>query len=75
MLLLLPTAWLLQHRQAWAVAIPLATSVVVLFIVPAAAYPVAFWVALIAVVVVGIRESGRATSAGTPNAGSSKATA
>jgi alpha-1,2-mannosyltransferase len=68
MLLLLPTAWLLQHRQPWAVAIPLATSVVVLFIVPAAAYPIAFWVALIAVVAVGIQESGRATGAGTSSA-------
>jgi hypothetical protein len=59
MLLLLPTAWLLQRGHAWAVAIPLATSVPVLFVVPPAAYPLAFWVALAAVVVVGFREADR----------------
>jgi len=59
MLLLLPTAWLLQRGHAWAVAIPLATSVPVLFIVPPAAYPIAFWVALVAVVVVGLRDQDR----------------
>jgi alpha-1,2-mannosyltransferase len=56
MLLLLPTAWLLAKGHAWAVAIPLATSVLVLFVVPPAAYPASFWVALVAVVAVGIRE-------------------
>jgi alpha-1,2-mannosyltransferase len=56
MLLLLPTAWLLAKGHAWAVAIPLATSVLVLFVVPPAAYPASFWVALVAVVSVGIRE-------------------
>jgi alpha-1,2-mannosyltransferase len=56
MLLLLPTAWLLHRGHVWAVAIPLATSVVVLFVLPPAAYPVSFWVALVAVVAVGIRE-------------------
>jgi hypothetical protein len=64
MLLLLPTAWLLQRRQAWAVAIPMATSVLVVFIVPPAAYPAAFWVALVAVVFVGIRDSRRQTTPG-----------
>jgi hypothetical protein len=59
MLLLLPTAWLLQRGHAWAVAIPLATSVPVLFVVPPAAYPLAFWVALTAVVVVGLRDADR----------------
>ena len=44
MLLLLPAAWLLARGHAWAVAIPLATSVVALFIAPAAIYPAAFWV-------------------------------
>jgi alpha-1,2-mannosyltransferase len=59
MLLLLPTAWLLQRGHGWAVAIPLSTSVLVLFIVPAAAYPAAFWVTLIAVVTIGIRDARR----------------
>lgn len=56
MLLLLPTAWLLQRGQSWAVAIPLATSVAVLFVVPPAAYPISFWVALVTVVAVGLRD-------------------
>jgi alpha-1,2-mannosyltransferase len=56
MLLLLPTAWLLDRGRAWAVAIPLATSVLVLFVLPPAAYPVSFWAALVAVVAVGIAE-------------------
>jgi hypothetical protein len=40
----------------------MATSVLVAFIVPPAAYPAAFWVALVAVVFVGIRDSGRPTT-------------
>ena len=56
MLLVLPTAWLLERGQSWAVAIPLATSVLVLFVIPPAAYPISFWVALVAVTAVGLRE-------------------
>ncbi len=47
-LLLLPVAWLLQARQWWAVAIPLATSIPLLAITPPVAYPMVFFVALIA---------------------------
>jgi hypothetical protein len=54
MLLLLPTAWLLDRRQWWAVAIPLLTSIVLIGL-PSVVYPVAFWVALVAPVVVGER--------------------
>lgn len=57
MLLLLPTAWLLERRQWWALLVPLATSVAVLFVgAPAGLYPLAFWAALLGVTVVGWRE-------------------
>jgi len=53
MLLLLPVAWLLERRQWWAVLIPLATAtpVVLLGIVPAAVYPVLFWLGLLGPVI------------------------
>jgi alpha-1,2-mannosyltransferase len=54
MLLLLPTAWLLDRGHAWAIVIPLATSTLLISIAPAAAYPFAFGVALAAVFGVGI---------------------
>jgi len=57
MLLLLPVAWLLDRRQWWSVAIPLATSVAVLFAgVPPAIYPIAFWATLVGVLAVGWHE-------------------
>jgi Glycosyltransferase family 87 len=57
MLLLLPVAWLLERRQWWAVAIPLVTSAVTLFVnLPAGIYPVVFWIALVAVLGTGLRE-------------------
>ena len=40
--LLLPVAWLLERRQWWATAIPLATSLPLIGIVPAAVYPAVF---------------------------------
>jgi len=46
-LLLLPTAWLLERGRRWAVAIPLATSVMLIWL-PPGVYPVAFWGALLA---------------------------
>jgi hypothetical protein len=62
MLLLLPVAWLLERRQWWAVAIPLVTSAVTLFVnLPAAIYPTVFWITLLGVLAVGLRE-GRGTS-------------
>jgi hypothetical protein len=60
LVLLLPAAWLIDRGHTWAVAIPLATSVAFLFLVPPAVYPAAFWLALVAVVVVGIRDESRA---------------
>jgi hypothetical protein len=58
LLLLLPTAWLLDRRQWWAVAIPLATSIVLIGL-PPVVYPIAFWVALVAPLVVDRRFAGR----------------
>ena len=46
-ILLLPVAWLLGHGARWAVAIPLATSLLLLWVVPAAIYPIVFWAALV----------------------------
>ena len=45
--LLLPTAWLVAHGARWAVVIPLATSLPLLWLVPGAIYPIVFWVALL----------------------------
>ena len=50
--LLLPTAWLVAHGARWAVAIPLATSLPLLWLVPAAIYPGVFWVSLIGLLLV-----------------------
>ncbi len=60
LLLLLPTAWLLDRGHPWAVAIPLATSTLLISISPPAAYPLAFGAALIAVLVVGMTQARRA---------------
>jgi hypothetical protein len=50
MLLLLPTAWLLERGRWWAAAIPLATSILLIGL-PPVMYPVSFWVALLAPIV------------------------
>jgi alpha-1,2-mannosyltransferase len=46
--LLLPIAWLLDRRQWWATAIPLGTSIPLVGVTPAAAYPIAFGAVLLA---------------------------
>jgi alpha-1,2-mannosyltransferase len=56
MLLLLPVAWLLARRQWWAIAIPLSMSVFTIGLTPPLAYPVAFWIVLVAVALIGLRE-------------------
>ncbi len=65
MLLLLPVAWLLERRQWWAVAIPLATAIPLVGTVPAAVYPVVFGICLVAPLAVelahGERRPGPAT--------------
>jgi hypothetical protein len=47
--LALPVAFLLQRRRWWVLAIPIALSLPLLFIVPPIVYPIAFWAALIGV--------------------------
>jgi hypothetical protein len=59
-ILLLPTAWLLAHGARWALAIPLATSLPLLWIVPAAIYPIVFWAALLGPFTVRIRSTATA---------------
>jgi hypothetical protein len=67
MLLLLPVAWLLERRQWWAVLIPLVTSAVTLVVsLPALIYPVMFWIALLGVLAVGLREGRTAAVATGP---------
>jgi alpha-1,2-mannosyltransferase len=53
MLLLLPVAYLLSAGRWWALAIPLVTAWPLLGISPPIAYPILFWVTLIATLVVG----------------------
>ena len=55
-ILLLPTAWLLNRGQWWAALIPLATSNLLISVTPPATYPIAFWVALLAVTWEGVRD-------------------
>jgi Glycosyltransferase family 87 len=54
-LLLLPVAYLLSAGRWWALAIPLVTAIPLVNVSPAIVYPVAFWVSLAAVLVVGSR--------------------
>jgi len=58
LLLLLPTAWLLDRRHWWAVAIPLVTAVFAIGL-PPVVYPVAFWVALVAPIAIDARPDDR----------------
>lgn len=54
MLLLLPVAYLSARGQWWALAIPVVTALPLLGVGPAVVYPLAFGVALVATLVVGI---------------------
>ncbi len=58
LLLLLPTAWLLDRGRWWAVAIPLATAVFAIGL-PPIVYPLAFWAALIAPLAIDARSGDR----------------
>jgi alpha-1,2-mannosyltransferase len=64
MLLLLPVAYLLSAGRWWALAIPLVTAWPLLGVTPPLAYPVVFWVTLLATLGVG-RAARRSTSAAT----------
>lgn len=50
--LLLPVAWLVTRGAWWALAIPIATSLPLVWLVPAAVYPIEFIVALVAPILV-----------------------
>jgi hypothetical protein len=58
MLLLLPVAYLLSAGVRWAVLIPLVTAVPLIGVTPPIAYPIAFYVTLVATLVVGLRRAG-----------------
>jgi alpha-1,2-mannosyltransferase len=53
MLLLLPVAYLLSAGRWWALAIPLVTAWPLLGITPPVAYPIVFWITLVATLIVG----------------------
>ena len=53
LLLLLPVAWMLDRGRWWAIGVPLATSVVLVGVIPAWVYPLAFWACLVGVLVIG----------------------
>ncbi len=55
MILLLPVAYLLSAGRWWALAIPLATSVALVGVIPPVVYPISFFAALAATLVVGIQ--------------------
>ena len=59
LLLLLPVAWLIDRGWTWAVLIPLATSILLIWITPPVAYPVAFGVTLVALLAAGFQDRGR----------------
>jgi alpha-1,2-mannosyltransferase len=54
--LLLPTAWLLERGHGWAVLIPLATPVLLVGTEPAAVYPIVYALTLLAVAAEGYRD-------------------
>ena len=62
LLLLLPVAWLIDRGWLWAAVIPLVTSTVLTQVTPAIAYPLSFWVTLLAVAWAGLQ--GRRDEAG-----------
>jgi len=55
LMLLLPVAWLVSRGHWWSVVIPLVTAVPLAGLTPPIAYPLAYWVTLVAVVVEGRR--------------------
>ena len=69
MLLLLPTAWLLEQRRPWGAAIPLATSILAIWLPPLVT-PIVFWAALLAPLAVD-RQERRLDATGWTTAGRS----
>lgn len=60
LLLLLPVAWLLDRGWWWAGLVPLATATLLVGITPGIAYPILYWIVLVAVVWAGLRDRGTA---------------
>ncbi|HEV8488514.1 MAG TPA: glycosyltransferase family 87 protein [Candidatus Limnocylindrales bacterium] len=56
LLLLLPTAWLLQRGHWWAVAMPLATALPLVGLMPPLVYPLSFTAGLLLPLVFGLRD-------------------
>jgi hypothetical protein len=56
MLLLLPVAYLLERGHWWAVLVPLSSAVFLIGVTPPIAYPLAFWIAMATVAIVGLRK-------------------
>jgi hypothetical protein len=71
LVLLLPVAWLVDRGRLWAAAIPLVTATVLTGLTPVIAYPVLFWVALLAVTWEGIAMRNSQTLRAQGNAASS----
>jgi alpha-1,2-mannosyltransferase len=59
LILLLPVAWLLERGRWWAALIPLVTTTLLLGATPPAAYPVCFWVTILAIVLESRRAGAR----------------
>jgi alpha-1,2-mannosyltransferase len=66
LILLIPTAWLLSRGRWWAVVIPLATSTILVGVSPPIIYPVAYWTALLGVVLEGMRDRASSTAGSAP---------
>jgi Glycosyltransferase family 87 len=64
LLLLLPVAWLLDRGLIWAALVPLATATFLVGVTPGIAYPILFWVVLLAVTYEGITAGRRAARLG-----------
>ena len=58
LLLLLPAAWLLSTGRWWGALLALAYPLPAVLIIPAAAYPIGFWVGIVALTMTGSRRSG-----------------
>jgi hypothetical protein len=61
LLLLLPTAWLLQRGHRWAAALPLATALPLVWAMPPLVYPLSFAAGLVLPLAIGLRD-GRAAA-------------
>ena len=66
LMLLLPVAWLVSRGHWWSIVIPLVSAVPLTGLTPPFAYPLAYWVALVAVVVEGGRLARTGADAGAP---------